>query len=50
MTHFGRLKGLDRNAAKSWSLQYLERVALADKAKKSTLKTRADAAPYTKKS
>jgi ABC-2 type transport system ATP-binding protein len=50
MTHFGRLKGFDRNAAKSWSLQYLERVALADKAKKSTLKTRADAAPYTKKS
>lgn len=32
MTYFGRLKGLDRKAAKHWSLQYLERVALADKA------------------
>ena len=32
MTYFGRLKGLDRNAAKTWSLEYLERVALADKA------------------
>jgi ABC-2 type transport system ATP-binding protein len=33
MTYFGRLKGLSRQAASSWSLQYLERVALADKAK-----------------
>jgi ABC-2 type transport system ATP-binding protein len=32
MTYFGRLKGLDRHAAKTWSLEYLERVALADKA------------------
>ncbi|MEB0001876.1 ATP-binding cassette domain-containing protein [Cryobacterium sp. RTC2.1] len=33
MTYFGRLKGLSRSNAHSWSLQYLERVALADKAK-----------------
>jgi ABC-2 type transport system ATP-binding protein len=33
MTHFGRLKGLDRSAAKTWSLAYLERVGIADKAK-----------------
>ncbi|ALO67329.1 ABC transporter ATP-binding protein [Arthrobacter alpinus] len=33
MTYFGRLKGMDRRTAKSWSLDYLERVALADKAK-----------------
>ena len=33
MTYFGRLKGMDRSAARAWSLDYLERVALADKAK-----------------
>ena len=33
MTYFGRLKGLDKAAAKQWSLAYLERVGLADKAK-----------------
>ena len=33
MTYFGRLKGMGRAAAKAWSLNYLERVALADKAK-----------------
>lgn len=33
MTYFGRLKGLGRQAATSWSLDYLERVGLADKAK-----------------
>ncbi len=33
MTYFGRLKGMDRHAAKTWSLDYLERVALADKSK-----------------
>jgi ABC-2 type transport system ATP-binding protein len=33
MTYFGRLKGLSRQAAAKWSLSYLERVALADKAK-----------------
>ena len=33
MTYFGRLKGLSRRAATSWSLSYLERVALRDKAK-----------------
>lgn len=32
MTYFGRLKGLDRHAARQWSLDYLERFALADKA------------------
>ena len=33
MTYFGRLKGLSKRAALSWSLDYLERVALGDKAK-----------------
>jgi ABC-2 type transport system ATP-binding protein len=33
MTYFGRLKGLSKQTASSWSLDYLERVALADKAK-----------------
>lgn len=33
MTYFGELKGLTRKAARSWSLEYLERVNLADKAK-----------------
>jgi len=33
MTYFGRLKGLSKQAASSWSLKYLERVALGDKAK-----------------
>ncbi|WP_315914934.1 ATP-binding cassette domain-containing protein [Arthrobacter sp. lap29] len=33
MTYFGRLKGMDRRTARGWSLDYLERVALADKAK-----------------
>lgn len=33
MTYFGRLKGMDRRVAKTWSLDYLEHVALADKAK-----------------
>jgi ABC-2 type transport system ATP-binding protein len=33
MTYFGRLKGLDKHAAASWSMEYLERVDLADKAK-----------------
>lgn len=32
MTYFGRLKGLDRRSAKNWSLSYLDRVFLADKA------------------
>jgi ABC-2 type transport system ATP-binding protein len=32
MTYFGRLKGLEKHAAKKWSIDYLERVALADKA------------------
>ncbi|MFI7482472.1 ABC transporter ATP-binding protein [Kocuria sp. M1R5S2] len=32
MAYFGRLKGLDKQAARSWSLGYLERVGLADKA------------------
>jgi ABC-2 type transport system ATP-binding protein len=32
MTYFGRLKGMNRRVAKTWSLDYLERVALADKA------------------
>lgn len=31
MTYFGRLKGLDRHAARLWSQNYLERVDLADK-------------------
>ncbi|MDA3936651.1 MAG: ATP-binding cassette domain-containing protein [Actinomycetota bacterium] len=33
MTYFGRLKGLDKHAAASWSMEYLERVDLANKAK-----------------
>lgn len=33
MTYFGRLKGMTREAAHRWSVGYLERVALADKAK-----------------
>lgn len=33
MTYFGRLKGLSKHDASSWSMSYLERVALADKAK-----------------
>ena len=33
MIYFGRLKGLSRSEAESWSLNYLERVGLADKAK-----------------
>jgi ABC-2 type transport system ATP-binding protein len=33
MTYFGRLKGLSKQGATSWSMNYLERVALADKAK-----------------
>jgi ABC-2 type transport system ATP-binding protein len=32
MTYFGRLKGLGRQAAKDWSLGYLDRVGLVDKA------------------
>jgi len=32
MTYFGRLKGLSKQAAAAWSLQYLKRVALQDKA------------------
>lgn len=32
MTYFGRLKGMDRNHARRWSLAYLERVALVNKA------------------
>jgi ABC-2 type transport system ATP-binding protein len=33
MSYFGRLKGLGKHDATSWSLQYLDRVALGDKAK-----------------
>jgi len=33
MAYFGRLKGLSRQAAVTWSMEFLERVALADKAK-----------------
>jgi ABC-2 type transport system ATP-binding protein len=33
MTYFGELKGMDRTAARDFSMQYLERVDLADKAK-----------------
>jgi ABC-2 type transport system ATP-binding protein len=33
MTYFGRLKGLAKAEATRWSLDYLERVALTDKAK-----------------
>jgi len=32
MVYFGRLKGLGKSQARSWSLAYLERVQLADKA------------------
>lgn len=32
MVHFGRLKGLGRSSAKAWSLAYLERVGIADRA------------------
>jgi ABC-2 type transport system ATP-binding protein len=32
MVYFGRLKGLTKTAAKTWSQEYLERVGLADKA------------------
>lgn len=32
MVYFGRLKGLSASAAKSWSMDYLERVDLTDKA------------------
>lgn len=32
MKYFGRLKGLDRATAESWSLNYLQRVGLAEKA------------------
>jgi ABC-2 type transport system ATP-binding protein len=33
MTYFGRLKGLEKAEATRWSFEYLERVALTDKAK-----------------
>ena len=33
MTYFGQLKGLGKNEAKEWSLNYLKRVKLEDKAK-----------------
>ena len=33
MMYFGRLKGMTRAAAETWSLDYLQRVGLADKAK-----------------
>lgn len=33
MVFFGQLKGLDKNEARKWSMNYLERVELADKAK-----------------
>lgn len=33
MAYFGRLKGLDRRAALSWSMDYLGRVAMTDHAK-----------------
>lgn len=33
MVYFGMLKGVDKQAAREWSLSYLERVELADKAK-----------------
>ncbi|MDR6987436.1 ABC-2 type transport system ATP-binding protein [Paenarthrobacter nitroguajacolicus] len=32
MVYFGRLKGLSKAAARSWSMEYLERVQLTDKA------------------
>jgi ABC-2 type transport system ATP-binding protein len=33
MVYFGRLKGLDKAPAKAWSMDYLDRVGLAEKAK-----------------
>jgi ABC-2 type transport system ATP-binding protein len=33
MIYFGRLKGMSRTDAETWSMNYLERVGLADKAK-----------------
>ncbi len=33
MSYFGRLKGMQRESAAAWSMSYLERVALTDKAK-----------------
>lgn len=33
MTYFGQLKGIKRSSARKWSLDYLERVGLSDKAK-----------------
>lgn len=33
MTYFGQLKGIERRTARKWSLDYLERVELADHAK-----------------
>lgn len=33
MAYFGRLKGLSKQAAVAWSMEYLERVSLGDKAK-----------------
>ncbi|MBA8829553.1 ABC transporter ATP-binding protein [Alpinimonas psychrophila] len=33
MTYFGRLKGLSRRASAEWSVNYLERVGLGDKAR-----------------
>lgn len=33
MTYFGQLKGMSRSDAKNWSLEYLERVELQNKAK-----------------
>ncbi len=33
MTYFGQLKGLDKREAREWSLDYLKRVKLEDKAK-----------------
>lgn len=33
MTYFGQLKGLSRKAAVTWSMNYLDRVGLGDKAK-----------------
>lgn len=38
MTYFGELKGMDRAAARDFSLRYLERVGLADKAKQTVKK------------
>lgn len=33
MTYFGQLKGMSKSNAREWSLQYLDRVGLTDKAK-----------------